>query len=80
MFGNDLFISVVEIEIMMMPIAEEMHTFVILHNRLLLGDTKRFVFFTFDWQVVLPTKGFNGGMSESLHEMPNMNRTQGIYL
>ena len=80
MSGNDIFDSIVENEFTMMPFAEGMDTFLILHCRLLLGDTKSFVFFTFDWQVVLPTKGFNGGMSESLHEMPNMNRTQGIYL
>ena len=78
--GNDTFYSSVENEFTMMPFAEGMHTFLILHCRLLLGDTKSFVFLTFDWQVVFPTKGFHGGMSESLHEMPNMNRTHGIYL
>ena len=62
-----------------MPIAEKMVIFVILHIRLLLGNIKSFVFLTFDWQVMLPTNGFNGGMSESLHEMPNLNPTLGIY-
>ena len=80
MSGNDTFYSIVENEFTMMPIAEEMHTFVILHNRLLLGDTNNFDFLTFDCQVVLPTKGFHGGMSESLHEMPNLIPTEGIYL
>ena len=56
----------------MMAFVKEMHTFVIPHCKLLLGDSKTLLFFTFDWQVVLPTKGFNGGMSESLHEMSNM--------
>ena len=44
---------------MMMPIAEEIRIFAILHSRLLLGDTKSFVLLTFDWQVVFPTKGIN---------------------
>ena len=78
MSGNDYFISGVEIEIMMMPMGKEMHTFVILHCRLLLGDINSVVFLTFDWQVVNPTKGFNGGMSESLHELQNMTPTSGI--
>ena len=54
---------------MMMPIAEEIRIFVILHGRLLIGGTRRVVFLTFDWQDVLPTNGFHRGMSESLHEM-----------
>ena len=56
MTGNDNFIPGVEIEIMMMPMAQEMHTFVILHSRLLLGDINSVVFLTFDWQAVNPKK------------------------
>ena len=78
--GNDTFYSAVENEFTMKPFVKEMHAFVILHCRLLLGSPKSLVFCTFDWQVVAPTNGFNGGMSESLHEMLNLNPTSGIYV
>ena len=74
MSGNDTFKSGVQNAISGEPIVLKMHTFVFLHNRLLLDGFKSAVFLTLIAKNVKLTNQFDGEMSQSLHEINHLEK------